>query len=654
MAITSESLQGYVQPLTTQHANTSLPNALGVNPLPTYPDLLNGTNCEKPAVPNFKPKSQVDVIIIGAGPVGLTTAAALLRQGVSLRILDKSLHPLPAGRADGLQPRSMEVFEQMGLGEEVYAVGPRVEHTVVYKDGKKVLYGESHQAPGIESHYQGLHAVTQTEVEHLLIRDLVRHDVLVERPCTATSYKFDEEAGPSVTHPITVNITNEATGAEEVVTARFLVGSDGAHSMIRKSLPISFDGIKTDLHWGIVDAVVESDFPHRWTFGTVLSSEHGGCLIIPRERDMVRLYVQLRAAPGETFDHSKASWGPEEVMVQLNKIFAPYYLKYTSPVDWYTILTINERVASTFTYKDRIFLSGDSCHVHSAKGAFGMNTGVMDAHNLAWKLAMLCKGIAKPSLLKSYDLERRENALRAVRTSARYLRFVGNCTFQNLDGSETTDIEAELAVPPGEDPHIAFFKRFVAQNTRFLIGLDVDYAPNALNRPVSSSIKGARAGYRASNPRVALSRSVSGRMYKCFGRLDQFTLLIFGSNLGGAVASRLQALDTYLASPKSFYSTYASVDLFKIILVVRSTPSQAESAIKAYPFLSQHAQIVYDDQLPPGIYGADAHSLYGVDHEQGAVVVVRPDTWVGTAVTVDEVSSLESYFSAFLFSPSTI
>lgn len=92
------------------------------------------------------------------------------------------------------------------------------------------------------------------------------------RPCTATSYKFDEEADASVTHPITVNITNEATGVEEVVTARFMVGSDGAHSMIRKSLPIEFPGVKTDLHWGIVDAVVNSDFPHRWTFGYVFLS----------------------------------------------------------------------------------------------------------------------------------------------------------------------------------------------------------------------------------------------------------------------------------------------------------------------------------------------------------------------------------------------
>ena len=97
---------------------------------------------------------------------------------------------------------------------------------------------------------------------------MIRHDILVERPCTATSYSFDEQSNSS--HPISINVINHVTGAEETVTARFLVGSDGAHSMIRKSIPeIKFDGIKTDLHWGIVDAVFETDFPHRWTFGWV-------------------------------------------------------------------------------------------------------------------------------------------------------------------------------------------------------------------------------------------------------------------------------------------------------------------------------------------------------------------------------------------------
>ncbi|KAJ8516173.1 hypothetical protein ONZ45_g6510 [Pleurotus djamor] len=617
----------YVEPFTTPYVNKSLPNHLGVTDIPSYPDLLNGTNCPNPAIPNFKPPSKIDVMIVGAGPVGLLTAASLVRQGVVVRIIDRSPHPLIVGRADSLQPRTMEVFQQLGLGAEVFALGPRLEHTVVYKDGKKEIFAESHRAPVNEARYQGLHDATQTEVEHLLIRDLVRHGVLVERPCTATSYKFDEEADPSVTHPITINVTNHATGAEEVVEARYLVGSDGAHSMIRKSLPIEFPGIKTDLHWGIVDAVIDTDFPHRWTFGTVLSSEHGGCLIIPRERDM---------------------WGPEEVLEQLNKIYAPYTLKYASPVDWYTILTISERVASSFTYKDRIFLAGDSCHVHSAKGAFGMNTGIMDAHNLAWKLAMLVKNIAKPGLLNTYDVERRENALRAVATSARYLRFVGNCTFQNLDGSEDTPEvdEDQLDLAPGEDPHIAFFKKFAQENTRFLIGLDVDYKNNLINFPVDPAITGVRSGYRAPDPRVALSKSHSARLYDAFGGVDQFKLLIFGSNLAGGVTSHLDTVNNYLASSKSFFNSYGNI--FKTLVVARCTPSEGEARIAEFPYLQKNAQVVYDDQLPLGIFGGDAHSIYGVNHTDGAIVVVRPDTWVGTAVKLANVADLESYFESFL------
>lgn len=104
----------------------------------------------------------------------------------------------------------------------------------------------------------------------MICSDLSRHDILVERPTTLASYTFDENAGPDVTHPIRGNITTRGKeNSDEVISARFLVGCDGAHSMIRKSLPIEFKGITTDLHWGIIDAEFETDFPHKWVFGLV-------------------------------------------------------------------------------------------------------------------------------------------------------------------------------------------------------------------------------------------------------------------------------------------------------------------------------------------------------------------------------------------------
>lgn len=398
---------------------------------------------------------------------------------------------------------------------------------------------------------------------------------------------------------------------------------------------------------------------------------------------MVRLYAQLRPGPGETeFDHSK--WGPEEVLGQLNKIFAPYTLKYASPCDWYTILTslsflstydseANTRLQSmsvlpapspTRTVSSWLVTLGQfspstpcvlwlisfHSHVHSAKGAFGMNTGIMDAQNLAWKLAFLSKGIALPKLLDTYDVERRENALRAVATSARYLRFVGNCTFESIDGDKThTDVdETKIVAKEGEDPHVAFFRQFAQDNERFLIGLDVDYRANTINKPVDPAVKNIRSGYRAPDPRVSLDKQTAGRLYDSFAKVSRFTIVIFGSNLQGAIAPKLQALDAYLASPKSFLKTYSVEDIFKVVVVARALPYEADASFKQYPFLSKTAQLVYDDQLPPGIFGADAHSLYGANHTDGAVVVVRPDTWVGTAVTVEKAAELESYFSEFL------
>ncbi|PBK99913.1 hypothetical protein ARMGADRAFT_1161489 [Armillaria gallica] len=160
-----------------------------------------------------------------------------------------------------------------------------------------------------------------------------------------------------------------------------------------------------------------------------------------------------------------------------------------------------------------------------AKGAFRLNTGVVDAQNLAWRLGALCKGIAKPALLNSYDVERREDALRAPR-------------------------RLTIVVPsPGEDEHVAFFRQFTVENTGFLIGFDLCYGTNALNK---SSITGIPVAGTVTLPK----------------------LIVF-TNLVSKIKARLQMLDSYLASSRSFYQRYTNVDLVKASLASKNedTPS---------------------------------------------------------------------------------
>jgi phenol 2-monooxygenase len=176
---------------------------------------------------------------------------------------DKAAAPLIAGRADGVQPRFLETLHSWGLADEVHEEGPLIERTAIYKDGKKLLFNRSHQS---DSRYRGLHIITQGQIERIYIRDLLRHKKLVERETTVLDFTVAKEEDVEL-YPIKATLRNEKTGGEETVRAKFLIGSDGAASSIRKQLQIPFDGVSTDIYWGIMDCVFESDYPHAWVFG---------------------------------------------------------------------------------------------------------------------------------------------------------------------------------------------------------------------------------------------------------------------------------------------------------------------------------------------------------------------------------------------------
>lgn len=159
-----------------------------------------------------------------------------------------------------MQPRFLEILNTWGLAKEVHEEGPIIDRTAVYKDGKKLLFSRSHQS---DSRYRGLHVITQGQIERIFIRDLLRHNVLIERSTVLKDFENDR----SKSHPIKAEIHNERSGHGEEIRAKFLVGSDGASSSIRKKLEIPFDGMSTDIYWGIMDCVFETDYPHAWVFG---------------------------------------------------------------------------------------------------------------------------------------------------------------------------------------------------------------------------------------------------------------------------------------------------------------------------------------------------------------------------------------------------
>ena len=303
---TTPQVEGHYQVPPSAEVLTSVAhNEFGLNVQRSWPTLHDGTNSPHPLPGWWRPSSEVDVLICGgelttllsnavyakillAGPAGLQVAVSLARQGVSFRIIgepslmdsldalnailkmvaDKAATPLIAGRADGVQPRFLEILHSWGLASEVHEEGPLIERTAIYKDGQKLFFGRSHQS---DSRYRGLHIITQGQLERIYVRDLLRHQILVERSTVITDYSVDRSSVSDYSsHPIEATIRNEKTGSEKVVRAKYLIGSDGAGSMIRKRLGIPFEGISTDIYWGIMDCIFESDYPHAWVFGYVV------------------------------------------------------------------------------------------------------------------------------------------------------------------------------------------------------------------------------------------------------------------------------------------------------------------------------------------------------------------------------------------------
>jgi len=168
---------------------------------------------------------------------------------------------LLAGRADAIQPRALELLHSWGLAEEVAEEGPILNHTAMFKNGKKLFYIRSSTC---DSRYKGLHIITQGQLERIYIRDLLRHKALVER-CTVVD-KFEVKNGLSTSHPVAVTLKNLKTGQTELVHAKYLVGGDGAASSIREQLKIPFDGNTTDFYWAIMDCVFKTDYPYITTF----------------------------------------------------------------------------------------------------------------------------------------------------------------------------------------------------------------------------------------------------------------------------------------------------------------------------------------------------------------------------------------------------
>jgi 2-polyprenyl-6-methoxyphenol hydroxylase-like FAD-dependent oxidoreductase len=334
-----------------------------------------------------------DVLVAGAGPVGLTMAAELTRYGLKVRIVDMNRQRTDMSKALVIWARTLELIDRMGEGiaERFIAAGRKV-------DGARILTGREEIAhvdiAHIDSPYKFVLMIPQSETERVLEEHLATLGVTVERQTELTGFA-QNAAGVTCT-------LKHADGREETQEAQWLIGCDGAHSTVRHGLGMEFHGstllsdfVLADLHVeGMQGEPAISIFWHA----------EGVLAVFPLEETRYRVIADVGESTGTIGEGHRPAPTLEEVQTILDHR-GPGGLKASDPV-WMSSFSINERKVADYR-AGRVFVAGDAAHVHSPAGGQGMNTGMHDACNLAWKLALVARGLcANEPLLTSYSTER--------------------------------------------------------------------------------------------------------------------------------------------------------------------------------------------------------------------------------------------------------
>ena len=346
------------------------------------------------------PVHDTDVLIIGAGPTGLVLALWLARMGVRARIIDKTAEPGTTSRALAVQARTLELYNQIGLADAVVERGRKVSAANFWVSGKKVGHLALADFGAGLSPFPYMLVFPQDEHERLLVDRLTRSGVEVERRTELLDF---EHTGGGIRARL-----KRSDGTLQECETAYIAGCDGAHSVVREALKIGFPGGTYEHVFYVADIAAK---------GPAMNDELHVCLdtndflaVFPLKGDgHARLVGTVREAQPRNED---LSWH------DVSKRVMDWMRIEVERVNWFSTYHVHHRVADHFR-KDRAFLLGDAAHVHSPVGGQGMNTGIGDAINLAWKLAAVLKGWAAASLLDSYEPERIAFARRLVATTDR-------------------------------------------------------------------------------------------------------------------------------------------------------------------------------------------------------------------------------------------
>jgi 2-polyprenyl-6-methoxyphenol hydroxylase-like FAD-dependent oxidoreductase len=341
---------------------------------------------------------KADVVIVGAGPVGLMCAYLGRLCGLDIVVVDKSDGPLEVGRADALNARTLQLLETVDLFDSLYPLGKPCNTSSVWANGQFV----SRQSSWWEALEGCLHKhflmLGQAYVEQLLDKKLEDMEGGVRRSTTIDDIKITENGC----------LTTLSTG--ETIESSYVIGADGSQSFVRNHFKIPFEIKRPQIVWAVIDGVIDTDFP-KVSEIIVFQAETSDVAWIPREGNIDRFYIRM----------DTKSFTLEEAIAKINRALRPHTISF-SEIAWFSQFSVKESVAEKFFFQDRIFLAGDACHIHSVNGGQGLNTGLGDAFNLIWKLNMVLNFGLPAKLLQSYEDERRPVAQSVIDASGELVR----------------------------------------------------------------------------------------------------------------------------------------------------------------------------------------------------------------------------------------
>ncbi len=342
-----------------------------------------------------------DVLIVGAGPTGLVLALWLTRMGVRVRIVDKTAEPGTTSRALAVQARTLEFYSQVGLADAVVEQGRKTIAANLWVGGKRAAHAVLGEMGTGLSPFPYALIFPQDEHERLLVERLNEAGVQVER--RTELIKFEDAAGRVIAH------LKGPDGNQETCEAAYIAGCDGAHSTVREALQIGFPGGVYD-HLFYVADVEASGATINGELNIGLDTADFLAVFPLKGEGRARLIGTVRQEAEH--QHDELSWN------DVSRRVLEWMPIDVERVNWFSTYRVHHRVAAHFR-KGRAFLLGDAAHIHSPVGGQGMNTGIGDAVNLAWKLAAVLQGRAEASLLDSYEPERIAFARRLVATTDR-------------------------------------------------------------------------------------------------------------------------------------------------------------------------------------------------------------------------------------------